>query len=477
MRETHRIAKDGVLEDGASFYSPTPDDMSLFAANQRTLQHFDAPVLLSRNNPRQRLYVAAFDGTGNDGDKDPLHATNISRIRDEVDALGDDRLKAGYVPGPGTQSNRWAALRDGISGHTYDERIEQMYSSFINQAWNWKLEDPTAEISVAEIGFSRGAEQAAGFARLVHERGIQDVSGAIYTKNSSGEITGVKYTKPPLVPPGQVVQVAGLIDPVGTGEPANDKDRRLPPSVISGLQLNVLDEPRKDFSATNIIDQGMTKNGRFLGLSVPGAHSDGGGGYHRNGLSNRTGNLLIDYLNALSDQPFIKKLPEPNDPRLNVIHRSEGHLWVYRVRGKVDRQSPEGTIDRLVPESRMKSVPDPFNAEPRDEALNHQFERQRVRIGPVPADPSPAMQKRADRADPQSLDAQFDRLSLGARLYDDRMMSAAVDDYFRSPNGAQFKANVALHAQQAEEKQHQLIAAQLLDQQQTITRNAHVIHM
>ncbi len=186
---------------------------------------------------------------------------------------------------------------------------------------------------------------------------------------------------------------------------------------------------------------------------------------------------MIDYLNALSDQPFLPKLEEPTDPRMNVVHRSEEHLLIYKMRGKVDRQSPEGTIDRLVPESRMKSVPDPFNAQPRDEELNRQFERQRVRIGPVPADPSPTVPKRADRSDLSSLDAQFDRLSLGARLYDDRMMSAAVDDYFRSPSGAQFKADVALHAQQMEEKQHQLIAAQLLDQQQTITRNAHAMHM
>ena len=477
MPERHKLNNDGLLEDGTSVFRADARSLGMYGENQRRLQGFNAPILLSQGNSHHRLYFAAFDGTGNDAEHDREHATNIGLIREQINMLDDRRLKAGYVSGPGTQENRWAALRDAISGHTYDERIEQMYAKFIVQAWDWKQEDPNAQISLADIGFSRGAEQAAGFARLVHERGIQDVTGAVYTKNKAGEITGVSYTMPPLVAPGQVAQVAGLLDPVGTGEPVNHKDRRLPPSVINGLQLRALHEPRKDFTGTNIIDQGMTQDGRFLGLTVPGAHSDNGGGYHRNGLANRSGNLLIDYINALSDEPFLKKLPEPSDPRLNVIHRSEEHLWIYKIRGKVDRQSPEGTIDRLVPVSRMKSVPDPFNAEPRDEALNRQFERQRVRIGPVPADPSPAMQKRADRADPQSLDAQFDRLSLGARLDDDRMMSAAVDDYFRSPNGAQFKTDVALHAQGADEQQHQLIAAQLLDQQQTITRNAHVIHM
>src|SRR3569623_304617 len=108
-----------------------------------------------------------------------------------------------------------------------------MYRRFIEQAQKWRREDPLADIRLADIGFSRGAEEAARFSRLVHERGIQDPLGAAYTHDHHGNITHVEYTKPPLVEPGKVAQVVGLFAPVGTGAPVNDYDRRLTPSMMS----------------------------------------------------------------------------------------------------------------------------------------------------------------------------------------------------------------------------------------------------
>lgn len=391
MAEDHERAKDGLLGDGVYTRPADARDMQTYEIAKQALSNFRAPILLDRDNPRQRLYVAAFDGTGNDADKNPEHATNIARIRDQIEQRGDERIGVGYVAGPGTQTGRIARISDGASGHTYDERIEKMYELFIRQASEWKRQDPNVEISIADIGFSRGAEQAAGFSRIVHERGIQDPTGAVYTRNENNEITGVRYTKPPVVEPGQVAQVLGLMDPVGTGEPVNDKDRRPSPSVISGFQIRAMDDIRVDFIGSNIIDQGTNSVGRFLGVSVAGAHSDVGGSYHRNGLSNRSGNLLIDYLNALSDRPFLTKLEEPDDPRLNVIHHSHEHLVIYGAREKVDRMSASGTIDRLVPEKQMDRVEDPYNAELRDNSLNSRFERQNVRIGPLP-EPQPQEQ-------------------------------------------------------------------------------------
>lgn len=386
MAEDHKLDRDGILKDGASFHEANAEDMQLYETAKQALTQHRSPIFLGSNNPHQRLYVAAFDGTGNDADKNPEHATNIADIRWQIEEFGNPRIKVGYVAGPGTQDGFVASVWDGARGHTYDERIEKMYELFIAQAWEWKKADPNVQISLADIGFSRGAEQAVGFARLVHERGIQDPTGAKYTRNERDEIIGVTYNKPPLVPPGQVAQVAGLFDPVGTGEPVNEKDRRPPASVIDGFQLRARDEIRVDFKGTNILDQGTNSIGRFLGVTVPGAHSDVGGSYHRNGLSNRAGNLMIDYLNSLSDKPYLAKLEEPSDPRRNVIHHSHEHLFIYGLRDKVNRMSPEGTIDRLVPKNQMDKVPDPYNAELRDNALNARFERQSVRIGPVPTE-------------------------------------------------------------------------------------------
>ncbi|MGH8154020.1 MAG: T6SS phospholipase effector Tle1-like catalytic domain-containing protein [Rhodanobacteraceae bacterium] len=345
-------------------------------------------MFIHANNPHEYLYVASFDGTGNDKLKDPEHETNVAKVDDQIERVmhgGNDHLGRGYVPGPGTQDNSLARTLDGLQGSTYDARVEKMYKLFIDHAWIWKQADPQAEIRLADIGFSRGGDEAAGFARLVHERGIQNPAGAHYTYDRNHQITRVAYIRPPLVAPGKVAQVALLFDPVGTGVPEQHHDRRLPPSVISGIQIIAADERRGAYKSDHIIDPGVAENGRLLGLIVAGAHSDIGGAYDRNGLGIRSGNLGIDFLSALSDKPFLAVEKEPDDPRLNVVHRSEYGSVFDRIYPKVDRSTVHGYNELLVPWGTEAQVTDPYNAEPRDEALNSQFEHQFVDTGLQPA--------------------------------------------------------------------------------------------
>ncbi|WP_305805062.1 XVIPCD domain-containing protein [Stenotrophomonas sp. YIM B06876] len=390
LTDKHRLDADGIVKDGVAHYQVSDRELNSYREANEALSGMHAPVFLTANRPNSRLYLAAFDGTGNDVTRDPHHPTNVAKLDASIKVLNEQGMgsvRSGYVAGPGTQAGWWGRTIDGAKGHTYDARLEEMYEKFINQAGAWKRENSDVDIQVASTGFSRGAEQAAGFTRLVHERGIQDPLGATYERDSQGQIKSVAYGNPPLVTPGQVAQAVALFDPVGTGQPVNEKDRRLPPSVISGMQITAADEHRVLFKSTRIIDPGMTGDGRFLGVIVAGAHSDIGGSYHRDGLGSRSGNLVVDYLNALSDKPLLEKQPEPDDPRLNVIHRSEEGMLLYRMGRRVDRLQPDGYVERLVP-GRMANVADPFNAEPRDEVLNGRFARQPVVIGPVPANPS-----------------------------------------------------------------------------------------
>ncbi|MEO8810230.1 MAG: DUF2235 domain-containing protein [Rhodanobacter sp.] len=219
MSEEHKLEKDGIRNDGVSYYEANAQQLQSYVDAAEALSRFQTPVLVHANNVHDRLYVAAFDGTGNDVYKDPEHATNVAKIHKQIFDAGNDHIASGYVAGPGTQDHFVTRTVDGINGNTYDERIERMYQLFIERAKQWRSEDPLAEIRVAGIGFSRGSEQEAGFARLVHERGIQDPTGAVYTYDKHHQITHVEYTKPPLVEPGQVAQAVGLFDAVGTGEP------------------------------------------------------------------------------------------------------------------------------------------------------------------------------------------------------------------------------------------------------------------
>jgi len=477
-------APDGLEGEGTCYLADTVRLQSYTNA-ERQLSHFQAPVFIHSENPHERLYAGFLDGTGNDEAKPRFGLeTNVARIHDQIKAAHNDRIVAGYVPGPGTQDGWLARIRDGISGNTYDERLEEAYKQFISQAWEWKKEDPLAEIRFVGVGFSRGASEEAGLARLIEERGIQDPSGAHYTRTPDGLVAHVEYSKPPLVAPGHVVQAQLLFDPVGTGAPEKH-DRRPPPSVISGFQIVAADEHRNPFKSDRIIDPGATPDGRFLGVTVAGAHSDIGGSYARDGLGRRSENLAIDYLNAFSDTPFLVKQAIPDDPDMSVVHRSD-RVFPFNLMGTVERSSAAGVNERLVPQQshhaivdtpaglmratvwrERQGVTDAFNAEPVNEALSRAFERRAVVIGPVPGELGETVSRsRNERAAPPIQPPSFDGGSQTGRWIDrlfdaavnnDRLeMEAVTRDFRDSAAGQEFQRQVqawgeALQAQAAQQ--------------------------
>jgi hypothetical protein len=440
LSEQEGTEPNGVLGDGVR-HDPAAPHFTIYADDRVQLAPFQEPVFLHADNVHERLYIAAFDGTGNDKFHDPQHETNVGLISDQVEALkalGNGKVGGDYIEGPGTQQHApITRVLDGVLGYTVDERAEQMYRLFIEQAKRWQHEYPDVQIRVAGIGFSRGGEEAALFARLVDERGIQDPSGAKYTYDSHHQIKHVEYTKPPLVPPHQIAQAVALFDPVGTGS-AMHMDRRLPPSVISGIQFTAMDEHRGLFKSDHIIDPGISPDGRFAGVYVPGAHSDVGGGYHRDGVSIRTGNFAIDYINGLSDRPILEKNPEPDDPRMNVIHHSEEGVLLYRIAPKINRLELGGYNELEVSRHAIKQVPDAYDAEPRDEILNRQFERQAMPNGPVPGALGMPHESPASE-----LDQWIDRMYLASQHPDNAVWDSAqhqeAQSYLRSPDGQQFQ--------------------------------------
>jgi hypothetical protein len=436
MSSQDKIDRDGIRDDHVP-HDPADSYRKIYADGRRQLLTFQTPVMLHANNQHERLYVAALDGTGNDVFHNPEHATNVGLIYKQLANEANPKVATGYVAGPGTQTNVISRTLDGATGNTSDARAEQMYKKFIDQAWQWRQQDPDAQIRLAGVGFSRGADEVALLARLVEERGIQDPAGARYTYDSRHQISHVEYANPPLVPPHQVAQAVVLFDPVGTGHEMHE-DRRLPPSVISGIQLTALDEHRSLFKSDRIIDPGITPDGRFAGVYVPGAHSDVGGGYHRNGLSARAGNLAIDYLNGLSDRPYLAKQVEPDDPRLNVIHHSEDGNLLFRLAPKIDRTAPGGYNELEVSRRDIGHVSDPYNAESRYQSFNQQFERQNLPDGSLPA-----VTRQPEDAPKSELDQWIDRMYQASQNPDSSVWNSAqhraAQDYLSSPGGQQFQ--------------------------------------
>lgn len=341
-----RLSVDGAPDDGVGHAHASVEQLAKYDQAIKALSEFRVPILVDGKNPHDRLIVVAFDGTGNNKFTDPEHATNVAKIYDQIEEArhsGNRQLYAYYVEGPGTQANGLTSASDSAFGYTYREKIERAYVDVVRKANEWRAIDPEATTHVHSIGFSRGASQAAGFTRYLHDRGIPDLSSRV--RAPDGSFSYGRY----LAEPGQTIQTVGLFDPVATGVPMQ-YDRRLPPSVVSGFQITAADERRFTFPSDQIIRPGLSEDGRFLNVMVPGAHSDVGGGYQRDGLSARCGNLMRVYCNALSEKPYLQMEVEPMDQRYNVIHRSTEGKLIFRLEPRVGiRGEPSGTNTVLAP--------------------------------------------------------------------------------------------------------------------------------
>jgi hypothetical protein len=88
-------------------------------------------------------------------------------------------------------------------------------------------------------------------------------------------------------------------------------------------------------------------------------------------------------------------------------------MLIYRLGHKIDRLSPDGYNELLVPKREAAQVSDPYNAEPRDEALNRQFERQTVK-----ADAPTVISESARETPANDLSARLDRLLAAGQASD-----------------------------------------------------------
>jgi len=124
------------MDDDVTFYPADEARLRSYQEANEALSRFEVPRLIDHGNPHERLYIAAFDGTGNDQYKDPLHATNVARLDNQLRALSktDSQVYTNYLEGPGTQKNPLTRTIDATLGYTYEERLEKMYADLVDKA-------------------------------------------------------------------------------------------------------------------------------------------------------------------------------------------------------------------------------------------------------------------------------------------------------------------------------------------------------
>lgn len=355
--------------DGVNSYPASEADLALYEQGADLISRQPRPRLLAASDPDGRLFFANFDGSGQDMHRAGSVATNVGALHADllfrVDQ-GDRRIATEYLSGPGTQESWIPRGLDSALGFTADDRALEMYGRLARQADDWLRKNPDVDVTIAATGYSRGAISSIMFTRLVDRFGILDPEGLRFGRDANGDLT-VQSDRPALVPPGQTAQALFLLDPVSTGID-RDFDLRPPPSTITGVSFWAAHERRWAFPHHAVIDLGLSEEGRFAGVLLPGAHADLGGGYRLNGLEIRAGNLLRQAINGLSDTPLLPTREVPQDPSMNVIHRSHQALFgVFQIGA-----SPAGA-ERRQREGLCVIVDPCRDAEPRNEALAERY--------------------------------------------------------------------------------------------------------
>ena len=390
---------------GVDTYPADQHDLDTYQQAEANLDKMRIPVLLHADNPHERLYIAALDGTGNSQfDDKPENWSVVAKIHDQIQMSKPRNIASGYVEGTFTQNGVLRAPQralDGLYGNTFEDRVETAYYQFCKQAYGWLKEDPQAQIRIAGVGFSRGSEEVATLQRMIEERGIRDPTDAKVILDVGNEdlITHIEYAdRPLLVAPGKTLQAALLYDPVSTG--VKEHDRRLPSSTMSTFQITAEDDRRNAFKANDHIPAGFSEDNRNLNAIVGGAHSDVGASYIENGLGVLSLNLGVGFLNRLSDRDFLQKQTPPDDPAQYVVHRSDqGMLGLYRT-SAYDKDGVRDHVDQLAPAALCRDG-DPMDCRRKD-PINPELEAQvERRTGPAQPTLPPIQQQYEDSPIPQ----------------------------------------------------------------------------
>jgi hypothetical protein len=231
--------------------------------------------LINFSNHEKPIFFAIFDGTYNDRENSTLTQTVPARLSLLLDdyAKNNHHIHVKYYNGVGTRVNWIKKLYEGITGEGTLQRAELAYNDYIRFS-NSKAEAP----NVYAIGFSRGAATARHFLNLVDTR--------LAKHNDEIKDDLINSTR----------SFALLFDTVATGQ-SNNLNLNVSNNTISVLHIIAKNENRVSFPVTSVHSEPtpLDKYARVIEYSLPGVHSDIGGGYNK-GLETLVLKKALDWL-------------------------------------------------------------------------------------------------------------------------------------------------------------------------------------
>ncbi|MEM7656663.1 MAG: DUF2235 domain-containing protein [Bacteroidota bacterium] len=260
-----------------------------------------------------RNLVFCFDGTWNDpSDVHELDSdiTNILKIHRS--AVQDQRQQSFYFQGVGTGGK----LDQIVGGATGAGASRIRNQAFVKLVRNYRAGD-----RIYVFGFSRGAAIARLFSNLIEKEGIPQTIEYNEKKNRF-KTAGTKHTVG--------VRFLGLFDTVASfglavniaGIPFQQinlgKDLAIGPSVEQVVHLVALHEDRNAFTPTLV-----EASDRVEEVWFPGVHSDVGGGYSEQGISDNA----LTFMMARAEVAGLRFSSEGKaDVRPNLTHTIHDRL-------------------------------------------------------------------------------------------------------------------------------------------------------
>ncbi len=286
---------------------------------------------------RSRSLIVGCDGTWNEPEQlenGKPAPTNVVKFLDSLARL-DGRQQTHYEEGVGTRT--WEALPGGVYGYGLDKRILGGYR-FLRRCFQergWKRE----ENKVFLLGFSRGAYTARRLSGLIAHSGLPVKSSDAnlgWEMYQHRDTTSARRLKKQGRFFDITVEMIGVWDTVKSTNDADYHDSKLSDNVVAGYHAMAIDERRKFFPILK-----WSRNRRATQVWFAGVHSDVGGGYASQGLSDIALRWMIYRAMGHGLQfkkDYVRANVKPN-PR-GQLHDSFQGIWV-----------PLGTRQRSIPKT------------------------------------------------------------------------------------------------------------------------------
>lgn len=292
--------------------------------------------------------IAIFcDGTWNTPDErieGKLCQTNVVKMANALSATSNDGMPQllYYNSGIGTEGNLLSRVYDGATGTGISENILQAYRFLIT---NYERDD-----ELFFFGFSRGAFTVRSLAGLIRNSGIllpenKDQIPRAYRlyqsrkpEHQPREVEATLFRKTYAVEETTKIKFIGVWDTVGAlGNPLflngivskrnGFHDTDLSTKVNFAYQALAIDEKRKNFESTLWHQQKDSGNQVLEQVWFIGVHSDVGGGYLENGLSD----VALAWMLEKAQNCQLKFDSIPLNPNAMAV-KHESYSGFYRLR-------------------------------------------------------------------------------------------------------------------------------------------------